>query len=113
MISRQHRFILLASLFSTILAAPAPATTPPAKAAANPALLIPINHPPINFDYTVLSFNYYEDSSCGTQLGSMNISSLDLMAQKCFALPGNSLIFTFQQHEGTLSYYNPNEVNSE
>jgi hypothetical protein len=99
----RHRFLLFASLFSAILAAPAPVTSTVATAEANP---------PIHFDFTVLSFNYYDDSSCRTQLGNMNISSLDLAAKKCFELPGNSLIFTYQEHQGTLSYYNPNEVNS-
>jgi hypothetical protein len=110
----RYGFVLFASLFSTILAAPAPVTNTTATADATPAILTPIGpiRGPISLDVTVLSFNYYEDFECSTLLGNMNISSLDLADNKCFALPGNSLVFTYQLHDGTLSYYNPDEVNS-
>ena len=96
----------IVGLLGIAVAAPAPT----ASETASPDFLTPIG--PIRFDFTVLSFNYFEDYNCQTQLGNMNISALDLNANKCFALPGNSLVFTYLEHTGTLSYYNPNEVNS-
>jgi hypothetical protein len=104
--------LLVMSLIRTTLATPAPTatTTTIVTTAATPEFLTPIG--PIRFDVTILSFNYYEDFNCATLLGNMNISSIDLDRNTCFELPGNSLIFTYQLHDGTLSYYNPNEVNS-
>jgi hypothetical protein len=114
MLAQQYGFVLFTSLLGTIFAAPAPvadSTTTIVKPASIATHLGPISMPfPLYF--TVLSFNYYEDTSCKTLLGSTNVSSFDLAANTCFALPGNSLIFTYQQHEGTLSVYNPKEVNS-
>ena len=118
MIARQYGFVLLTYLLNTILAIPAPAPEPDAATATLTAELATFTHIgpirlPFPLDFTVLSYNYYEDSDCKIPLGSTNVSSFDLTANTCFALPGNSLIFTYQLHEGTLSLYNPNEVNSE
>jgi hypothetical protein len=97
---------LIVGLVGIAVAAPAPVPSE----GASPEFLTPVG--PIRFAITVLSFNYFEDYNCQTPLGSMNISGFDLNANKCFDLPGNSLVFTYQEHTGTLSYYNPNEVNS-
>jgi hypothetical protein len=97
---------LVVSLLGIAVAVPAPT----ASETASPDFLTPIG--PIRLGFTVLSFNYYEDYNCQTQLGNMNITTADLNAGTCFALPGNSLVFTYQDHTGTLTYYNPNEVNS-
>jgi hypothetical protein len=106
MLARYAVLPFIVGLPGITVAAPAPAPTE----TASTELLTPIG--PIRFDFTVLSFNYFEDYNCQTQLGSMNITTFELNANTCFALPGNSLVFTYQEHTGTLSYYNPNEVNS-
>ena len=113
MLAQQYGFLIFTSLLNTIFAAP----TPSADSTTTVPNLSTITHlGPISFpfplDFTVLSFNYYEDPNCKTLLGSTNVSSIDLAAKTCFALPGNSLVFTYQLHQGTLSVYNPKEVNS-
>lgn len=97
---------LVTGLLGIAIAVPAPT----ASGTESLNIITPIG--PIRFDFTVLSFNYYEDYNCQTPLGNMNITTADLNAKKCFALPGNSLIFTYQEHTGAITYYNPNEVNS-